>query len=168
MLSDDELTAEARRLAEIAETMTDAEREQADTPVRGPDAHVHIVLSDDELARLRALCDEATPGPWVSHATSDHRGMVCVEERSAYWVETVAECYCGAHDGHGAANAAFVAAARTALPALLDAHARLLTALETISAGAHHREWVLLTDSAVCAPRCPACLAARALAEVAT
>jgi len=88
------------------------------------------VLSDDELARLRALCDAATPGPWTV-------GSMLVD--GVQW-GTVDGVVRGERDlvaliNRGPADANAIAAMGTALPALLDAHARMRAALATIAAG---------------------------------
>ena len=73
---------------------------------------------DDDL---RALALRATPGPWrLLDGGTPHKGSVSVEEHGSM-IETIGTFYCGAVDGHGAANAAFVAAAHpAAVLALLD------------------------------------------------
>jgi hypothetical protein len=69
-------------------------------------------VTTEELKRLRELCEKATKGEW-------YEDCGCVED--SYGMATIATC------GHGGividqyrADARFIAAARTALPALLD------------------------------------------------
>jgi hypothetical protein len=70
------------------------------------------LLTDAELAALRALSDAATLGPWW---TSDYSslGLSNVSAKGA----VVANCYSVRLDHE--ANAAFIAAARDAMPSLL-------------------------------------------------
>lgn len=73
------------------------------------------------IAELRRLHEAATPGPWrVADQGTPHRGQIRIEENSERGFEVIATTYCGAFDGHGAGNASFIAAARNALPSLLD------------------------------------------------
>ncbi len=74
----------------------------------------------DWLLSSMERCDKATPKPWTARKESQHKGRVIVEE-DGRWVETVAEVYCGAMEGHGATNAAFIAHARSDLPRALTA-----------------------------------------------
>ncbi len=81
-------------------------------------------------ARLAA----ATPGPWrVVGTGTPHRGRVLVEELGRA-IETIAETYCGAYEGHGAANADLIANAPADIRYLLDEVARLRADVE------RHRE----------------------------
>jgi hypothetical protein len=69
-------------------------------------------LTAERVAELRALCEAATPGPWRADPEPvDAPGWVSAGDRH----EPVAEVYGGTH------NAALIAAARNALPDLLDA-----------------------------------------------
>jgi hypothetical protein len=64
-----------------------------------------------DLAALRRLCEEATEGPWFVAEEPTHGGLSVVEDgRTAGLFPIACE----------ASEAAFIAAARTALPALLD------------------------------------------------
>lgn len=83
----------------------------------------------DEAKRkeLRELCDKATPGPWEqSHAGTGRNGKFIIDE---YFVRasepddvSVAADIIDPVSGQPSeANAAFIAAARTSVPALLDA-----------------------------------------------
>lgn len=99
------------------------------------------MMTPDEIARLRTLCDAATPGPW--HADTRERGDAVVwgpgdDQFLGNIGATVGPVAIDAHpdpslatESHSKAqqilfdveraNAEFVAASRTALPALLDA-----------------------------------------------
>ena len=128
------------------------------------------MLSDDELARLRALCDAATPGPWETEGPRRDGTYAVLEyvPSHAVYGGYVVDPY---ETGCSEADAALIAASRTALPALLDAHARLRAALATIAAGVHRQAWTPMGDGLdrrACVATCPACVAARTLAEVAT
>lgn len=72
-------------------------------------------MDDDELARLVALCAAASPGPWRNDQWRDQV------------TNTAGEVLCHVHGG--SADAAFVVASRTALPALLAEVRRLRAAL---------------------------------------
>ena len=65
-------------------------------------------FTDDEIKAARALCDAATPGPWIEQP---HPGIQ---------ISAIGGVSCD--DGCiGWSDAAFIAAARTLLPAALDA-----------------------------------------------
>lgn len=72
-------------------------------------------MTPDDIKRLRALCEQATqPGPWtvnVNDIGKDGDGHCVVLDAHGMWV---ADC------GNAPADAAFIAAARSALPQLLD------------------------------------------------
>ena len=69
----------------------------------------------EERERLRRLCLAATPGPWE---TDGHPSTADVSGPGGR--HTIATVWLG-EDERGPANAAFIAAARSAVPALLDA-----------------------------------------------
>lgn len=71
-------------------------------------------MTEDEVTRLRALCDGATQEPWEMHGTVVVYSPVCCRK--------VAEA--------DEADAAFIATARTALPAALDEITRLRALVE--------------------------------------
>ena len=83
-------------------------------------------MTEERIAELRNLCEAATPGEWRWHQTDG--SLLCLsgpdEEQNA--VLGIAICKacrergapCLGPDG---TDAAFIAAARTALPELLDA-----------------------------------------------
>lgn len=69
----------------------------------------------------------ASPGPWrvkPSDNGSIHRGTVQVEENGRM-IEVIAECYCGASEGHGLRNAEMIAHAPEDLEALIEEVKRL-------------------------------------------
>ncbi len=79
-------------------------------------------MSRERVAELRALCDAATPGPWLQSAEASD---IVAAEDSIYGLG-VADCNCKHLNGEytpdeGIANAALISAVRTALPEALDA-----------------------------------------------
>lgn len=69
----------------------------------------------------------ATPGPWRVKPSENggiHRGTVQVEENGRM-IEVIAECYCGAREGHGLRNAELIAHAPEDLEALIEEVKRL-------------------------------------------
>ena len=82
-----------------------------------------VPLTPEELERLEELCQKATPGPWIigtpdNQNDVDHHLGIHVEDDG--WV--IADMCSTVNNNDGVnqdANAAFIAAARTALPALL-------------------------------------------------
>lgn len=81
------------------------------------------MISQEELDRLLALCQAATPGPWESHATqiSGRPYVALPREEGEPWGATLVF---GSNEAHKD-NAAFIAAARTALPTVLEELVRL-------------------------------------------
>lgn len=78
-------------------------------------------LTDDEIKRLRALCDAATPDPWT---------VVSSKPPNVQYLHApgmgINPCVAKLHDcANGVDNAAFITAARAAFPALLDECERL-------------------------------------------
>lgn len=77
-------------------------------------------MTSDEIKRLRELANAATPGPWTHEQTLTPSGEVHCDIVRTPGAATLA------FDGYGGDadfyehDAAFIAAARTALPALLD------------------------------------------------
>lgn len=67
----------------------------------------------DAISKLRALCEAATPGPWTTLEDEYEEGVV----RDSAGHDIIAETMLsgGSHD-----DARFIAAARTALPLLLE------------------------------------------------
>jgi hypothetical protein len=107
------------------------------------------MVSDVDLERWQALCDAATPGPWYSTAadglTPDAVMGEDLLETAAEWeIWTVGPCADdenwstdGAMPGYGMthADAAFCAAARTALPALIAEVRSLRQAVQWLARG---------------------------------
>lgn len=87
-------------------------------------------MTTEEIARLRALCEKATEAPWSYYAA---------DEATPSRADIV---YSGGHptftgsfsvgEMHHPKDRAFIAAARTALPAVLDEIERLQRALERL------------------------------------
>lgn len=71
-------------------------------------------LAAQLAAWRRCTRASATPGPWRAES-HPHRGSVHDHG------EKIAETWCGTHEGHGGTNAAFIAAARDAVPVLIGA-----------------------------------------------
>jgi hypothetical protein len=84
-------------------------------------------VDDNELAELRALAEKATPGAWEAIADSDDpdewwvtagpRWFTSPAGRRQFGMERIIDL---AEENFNQADAAFIAAARTAVPALLD------------------------------------------------
>lgn len=98
-------------------------------------------MTDDELKKLRALAGAATPGPWIAQPDNDagpaRVGSLATDE----WFVSVDRHNGGKEyrDGwierwvpkeNANATAAFIAVARTAVPALLDEVERLRATCE--------------------------------------
>ena len=75
-----------------------------------------ISLDPARVAALRALAEAATPGPWELRALS-----TCYHVLDTPSGDGTFQTGCISFDGSGKANAAFIAAARQAVPELLDA-----------------------------------------------
>lgn len=86
-------------------------------------------MSDEELDRLERLADGATPGPWDDR----HRGCLRIPiiaphpARDADW-RLIADVRSAGRERE--ANAAFIAAARTAVPELIAEVRRLRAQIE--------------------------------------
>ena len=87
-------------------------------------------MTDQRIAELRALSEKATPGPWRDQKQCDGAYMHIGSEQGGDWVASISlpsgpyyEHKEGRYteDQQVEINAAFIAAARTALPELLDA-----------------------------------------------
>lgn len=79
-------------------------------------------MTDEELDRLDALAQAATPGPWEVKAKSGIRPVGRTQNVAATYLQVA--------EGGGtlypfAENAAFIAASRTAIPALIAEIRRL-------------------------------------------
>lgn len=85
------------------------------------------MITPEQLAQWRAVCEAATPGPWVVGITWDYVyrwPVLRLKEMAGYSENALSEE--AAHD------AEFVMAARTALPALLDEVERLTVEVERL------------------------------------
>lgn len=82
-------------------------------------------MTPDELKRLRELCEKATAGPWKSDYCGDvwtiSGEVPHVNDGGMELFQGIGTTTRGPDNG----NAAFIAAARTAVPALLDEVERL-------------------------------------------
>ena len=74
-------------------------------------------MSDAELTRLEQLCEKATAGPWDNRANVRTVGVDCIplNLRCCSWAETPV----ASDRGQAEHDAAFIAAARDALPRLI-------------------------------------------------
>lgn len=85
-------------------------------------------LTPERLARLRKLCETATPGPWEHGVGPYGRDVEAGGELIAEVIEESAK-------PRARTDAELIAEARSALPALLDAIERLRSGLEHIADG---------------------------------
>lgn len=88
-------------------------------------------LSDDELARLDALAQAATPGPWETFSWTSIRPKGRTQNVAATYLQ-IAEGGGQLYPAHE--NAAFIAASRTAIPALVGEVRRLRRQLAGLQA----------------------------------
>lgn len=99
-----------------------------------------------ETTKLRELCENATPGPWFT--TSDT--CIIYAELGSRAESHIADAFDGTpwSDAQCQHNARFLAASRTALPALLDEMARLTEGLSKSNANheTFERRWYLAQD----------------------
>jgi sirohydrochlorin ferrochelatase len=79
-------------------------------------------MNEQELARLEALAAAATPGPWNTYECRHHSGGNG-PSKVDYQVSCAKECV--AWDMPSSSNAAFIAAAREAVPVLVAEVRRL-------------------------------------------
>ncbi len=82
-------------------------------------------MTPERIAELRALAEQATPGPWRFSGTSDLTPKG--------WISTPQDDICDLTGAGAPHDAAFIAAARTALPEALDAIERVRKLCETES-----------------------------------
>lgn len=85
------------------------------------------MISDDKLKEWRALCENATPGGWWWDY--EHEPTRIIIECKGPRVDVLSKLDEEQDDTYAIANAAFIAAARTAVPALLDEVERLKSAV---------------------------------------
>lgn len=76
-------------------------------------------MTRPEIDALRALCDGATAGPWRTSTYGGEKPLVVVDDALELIAVTGGPSIYSS--GECEANAAFIAAARTVMPALLDA-----------------------------------------------
>ncbi len=125
-----------------------------------------------DLDALQALADAATPGPWTDHWANDERsdlGEAAIVSGPGTGLEGIVVgtlYYDGLHTACRAEDAAFIAAARTAVPELIaEVRAlraeveRLRDALENVRLGAYPCR----VEDCV---SCPSAIARAALAKV--
>jgi hypothetical protein len=112
-----------------------------------------------DLAALRSLVERASDGPWVVHRCKgvDENGACGVtrplngQPWPIFGCDPEDECKCGI----GLVNAAFIAASRTAVPALLD----MVEALKAEAERLREERDVLASEHAECPDRQKAALA---------
>ncbi len=71
-------------------------------------------MKDDDMTRLEALCEAATPGPWVSQLYSRHDAWVCSEQHG----NLQAVLHVGANASNTSNDAALTAEYRAIAPLL--------------------------------------------------
>lgn len=95
-----------------------------------------------DIAKSREICDAATPGPWdqLGQSETNRPYILCVTRQHLAKFSTVThgDGNCGPHwpamgRSQETANAAFIAHARTALPAALDEIERLRAELARLT-----------------------------------
>lgn len=89
-------------------------------------------MTREERERLRRLAEAATPGPWVVRNWHDWSSVI---HEGASWravAGRIGEDLAEPKDGQRSLDAAFIAAARSAVPALLDEVDRLRELLEYV------------------------------------
>jgi hypothetical protein len=97
-----------------------------------------MTIDDAELARLRALCEAATPGPWSKGDGKNNARWVVM----GHYVPICSTELSHAPIGQGQeSNVEFIAASRTALPQLLDEVERLRGLLEETLPFLTHAHW---------------------------
>ena len=91
-------------------------------------------MTPERLAELTRICDAATPGPWVEHCdgieTTDPGSLDITAKRGPY-KGAVVVTDSGVYPPHED-DAAFICAARTAMPELLAEVGRLQSMLEPL------------------------------------
>lgn len=94
-------------------------------------ASIHAKPREPDMTRkeLKELCERATPGPW-STAFGDSIVSV-LRPDGGELLATMTKRYWEKYDDEDAATAAFVAASRTAIPALIEQVEMLRAALES-------------------------------------
>jgi hypothetical protein len=77
-----------------------------------------MTTTADFIREMRTLCERATPGPWNSELVPNSLSETLYMVHS--FVEAGHDTVCGSYKGHDHPDMQFIAAARTALPELLD------------------------------------------------
>ena len=90
------------------------------------------MITQEQLARWRALADAATPGPWEQVAESGEWWISGPDIERHFVIDTT--------NGVNAQNADFIAAAREAVPALLAEVERLTAEVRRHEEAEHQRE----------------------------
>jgi hypothetical protein len=78
-------------------------------------------VTNEELTELERLCEEATAGGWTVASAEAPTGATYYDVTARRYGEPVVLCSFAAWEDDGPENAAFIAAARAALPALVAA-----------------------------------------------
>lgn len=103
-------------------------------------------MTKEQLAKLRAICDAASKGPWVVNKKCSTDGGIPLAERSIGCPGRGRVLLIADNAGEGErgkqadADAAFTATARDAMPDLLDELDRLRLEAEQWSLGAERRK----------------------------
>lgn len=79
-----------------------------------------MTITDEELARIEALCDAATPGPWIECVETSRDGLF---QFSGIVSDAAREHIAGSVNTAG--DSAFIAESRAAVPALVAEVRRL-------------------------------------------
>jgi hypothetical protein len=84
-------------------------------------------MTPERIAELKRLCDAATSGPWTVETPMDSPSVIADGNKAVYDWTFIAHIDTGKvkHSVKADRNAAFIAAAREALPALLAENKRL-------------------------------------------
>ena len=90
-------------------------------------------MTDEEIARLKGLCEKATPGPWRCDDVLIHQddlpATYAISDEDEQSIAVLGQIQ-GIKGRQIIRNAEFIAAAREAIPALCDEVERLRGALE--------------------------------------
>lgn len=81
-------------------------------------------MTDEQLAELEALAEKATEGPWVWYNDDNMYGEGGPRKENRFWPEAIIQTDSGYY-GPNEKDRAFIAAARTAVPALIAEVERL-------------------------------------------
>lgn len=109
------------------------------------------MMTKEERAAARKLCDEATPGPWATSILDEAIAPECMSVAAAYGGQRI---YARAGADYPAANAAFIAGARSALPAALDDIDKLHDQVKGLGAVVdHHGATIMRLEADLAAAR---------------